>query len=208
MPVCPYFDKVTVSSTIAAYKRMNYPLFENGNYNLNIFGIRNNQDPHANTFNDLLGVLYKVNGEWKIFKGDATTDAGIYYRKNLLNPNGTGILAPGYHKGGWAFGKHQGKYEALVQHKALPIYRDNNRDDKLDITGTPRVEMAGINIHRATAIKGNKSILVDKWSAACMVWASESDFSNFMDLVKTSMKTYGPVFSMALFNSKEFFDES
>ena len=87
-------------------------------------------------------------------------------------------------------------------------HSDNNRNDKLEIVGTPRVEMAGVNIHRATAIKGGKSVLVDKWSAACMVWASESDFANFMNLIKTSMKTYGPIFSMALFNSKEFFNES
>lgn len=204
MSSCLFLNMVTVSNTIAAYKRMNYPLFEKGNFNLNIFAIRANEQS-ANTFNDLIGILYKENDTWVLKRYAATTDPGLYYRENPINIEGTAILQDGYHKSAFRIGKHQGKYEALVQNRTLPLWRDNNKDDILDRMGETHNDLAGINIHRATAIKNGVSKQVDKWSAGCQVIASNSDFNEFMFIVNQSAKIYGKTFSYALFTEQQFF---
>lgn len=194
--------EVTIEKLLKTYKKMNYTLFVNGDYNLNIFGIRTNEY-ESNKFNDIIGVLYKKNGEWILNTYKATVDPGLYYRKNPLNYKGTAILKEGFHKSAFKIGYHQGKYKALVQNKPLPLYRDNNKDDKLDHMKIYE-ETAGINIHRATNTKNMTSILVDKWSAGCQVIASYNDFDDFMKLIDLSSKKYGKTFSYTLFNEKDF----
>lgn len=200
-----FFDKLTVDVLKAAYERMNYPLFEKGDYNLNLFGIRNEDDPNSNKFNDILGVLYKKNDTWILKKYDGTTDPGLKARLHPINQNGTAILATGYHKAAFKLGYHKGQYRALVQNTPLPLYRDNNEDGRLDFTSEPKLEMAGINFHRATANAGGVSTWIDMFSAGCQVVAGNSDFNELMQICETSSKTYGPVFSYALFKQSEVF---
>lgn len=201
-----FFNKVTVDAVIAAYKKMGYPLCEKGEYNLNIFGIRNEDDRDSNNFNDVIGVLYKKAGNWVLKVYDATTDPGYAHRLNPINSKGCAILVPGYYKGCWKIGMHQGKYQALKQYKPVKVYRDNNKDKKLDMDSKNIEEgIFGLNIHRATGNAGAISVQVDKWSASCLVIAANNDFREFMSLVNTSAKTYGDVFSCALFRQSEFF---
>ncbi len=199
---CAFADRVTIDKVIAAYQRMNYQLFTTGEYNLNLFGIRANENI-SNTFNDLVCVMYKKNGSWILRKFDATTDPGLYYRKSPLNKNGTAILVPGRYPGGFKIGMHHGSYQALVQNKPLKLYRDNNKDATLDRTGKIYEEMAGINIHRASSTTTSK--YVDKWSAGCQVLAGCQDFKDFMDIINKSSKTYGSVFTYILFTEDQFF---
>ena len=63
--------------------------------------------------------------------------------------------------------------------------------------------MFGINIHRATANKGGKSINVDNCSAGCTAIASKDDFDKFMKLVDEASKRYGDVFSYTLFKEDQ-----
>lgn len=198
-----WFNSVTVDKVIAAYRKLDYPLCVNGDYNLNIFGIRNEDDKDSNTFNDVIGLLYKVNGEWVLKKFDATTDPGTKARLNPINSKGCAILVPGYYKSAFRIGKHKGQYEALVQNTALPLYRDNNKDSKLDFVNAQDPEVAGINLHRATANAGGKSTYVDMWSCGCQVVAANADFTELMKLVKQSSSIYGSTFSYALFTSSQ-----
>ena len=200
-----FFNKLTVDVLKAAYERMNYPLFVKGDYNLNLFGIRNEDDPNSNRFNDILGVLYKKNGIWILKKYDGTTDPGLEGRIKPINSKGTAILAAGYHKAAFKLGYHKGQYRALVQNSPLPLYRDNNKDGVLDFTSKPVPEMAGINFHRATGVAGKTSVLVQTWSCGCQVAAGNSDFNELMKICETSSKIYGPVFSYALFKQSEVF---
>jgi hypothetical protein len=201
-----FFNKVTVDAVIAAYKKMGYPLCEKGEYNLNIFGIRNEDDRDSNNFNDVIGVLYKKAGNWVLKVYDATTDPGLSGRLNPMNVNGVAVLVPGYYKGCWKVGLHQGKYQALKQYKPVKVYRDNNKDTKLNLDPKTIEEgMFGINIHRATAVEGLTSKIVNGFSHGCQVVAANNDFREFMTLVNTSAKTYGDVFSYALFKQSEFF---
>lgn len=199
-----FIDKVTVDSVIEAYKRLNYPLFTNGDYNVNIFGIRDDESV-ADTFNDLVCLLYRVNGEWVLKRYPATTDPGVHYRTHLLNPNGTAILQNGYYRSAYQLGLHRGKYTALVQRKPLNLWRDKNKDNILDRDGPTFFEVAGINIHHAA--NTGTTTRVGAHSAGCQVLSNIDDWNEFINIIITSSKKYGKTFSYALFTESEFFNK-
>lgn len=189
-----------------AVKSKGYVWFETGDYNLNIVGIRNSniQNKVTNKFDDLVTLTYKVNGITKYHEFDATTDPGRYWEKNLLNPNGVAILVPNQYRGSHTIGLHQGKYEALRQHKPVKVYRDRNKDGKFDMLEESIQEgIFGINIHRANSAEWSKSTQIDKWSAGCQVIAANQDFKKFMDLVNKSANLYGKTFTYTLIESKD-----
>lgn len=185
----------TLKSITDALKRLNYPFFK-GDYNLNLIGIRS-ADTHANTFNDLLLVIYQVDQKTHVHAFPLTTDPGIYYRENPLNVDGTAILVPGHYRSCWQIGAHQGKYRALVQRGLMSVYRDNNGDKHLDKhEDSIQTGHFGINLHRANESK--YSLQVDRWSAGCQVLADPVDFDLVMALVAKSAAKYGPRFSYTL----------
>ena len=200
MSTCAFASKVTPDVLLAAYSKRGWKPFTDGDYNLNIIGIRA-ADDKSNTFNDLICLLYKVDGKWVLKKYDATTDPGLYYREHPLNVKGTAILKDGYYRNSFGIGLHHGKYRCLVQIKPLTLWRDNNKNSTLDFGGRTTEEMAEIHIHRATASGVSK--YVDKWSAGCQVIASSSDYAEFMSIIDTSTKYFKPVFSYALFTEND-----
>lgn len=186
------------------FKRKGYIINE-GILELNIFGIRNS-DVNANTFDDLIGVLYKgINGEWNIVQYPATTDPGEYYRLNPMNSDGTAILIPKQFRKVYKFGKHTG-YPALEQIAPMEYVRDANRNKVLDflyknIGFKVFKELAKTNIHKA----GKNSKLVDKWSAGCQVLANEDDFEELLTVVKDSLANGKPnEFDYTLFQIEDF----
>ena len=194
-----YCDEFSLERILRAYVSHGYKIFDK-EHDLNIFGIRS-PDMTSNTFNDVVGVFYKSEGEWKIFKTAGTTDAGLYYRENPMNVSGTAIIAPGQHVGVWRLGKHQGKYDALVQYKPILLYRDADRTNALEYKGEPKAEMAGINFHRANANTTSKQ--VDKWSAGCVVVADPSAFQFILDLARKQAQTTDDSFTFTLFEANE-----
>jgi len=181
-----------------------YKWFENGDYNINIVGIRNSETENqvTNKFDDCVTVSYKVNGEWNFHCFKATTDPGTHWTKNLLNKDGVAILVPGQYRGSHTIGLHKGKYEALKQKKPLKVYRDKNKDGVYDLLEENIHEgIYGINIHRATAHGESKQI--DKWSAGCQVLAKTSDFNKLMELARKSSALYGNSFTYTLIESKD-----
>jgi len=185
------------------FNTKNYSYFTKGNYNLNIIGIRsNNNNKVTNKFDDVLVVIYRDNNDIitrKCF--DITTEPGKFYMNNPINTKGTGILVPGQYKGCWEIGLHQGKYKALVQRKNVKVYRDNNKNDIYDINPETIDEgVFGVNIHKA----GNNSVQVDKWSAACQVFANNRDFNNFIKLCTAQIDNKnGKTFTYTLLDEKE-----
>lgn len=178
-----------------------YAYFTKGDYNLNLIGVRSKDDANGikNTFNDAFIIEYKVNGQWysKIFP--CTTDPGIYYLKEkLLSSKGCAILKPNQYRSTYKLGLHQGKYKALVQSKNVTVYRDKNKDDKLDYVNEES-GMFGINIHKA----GEESKQVDKWSAGCQVLAIKKNFDELIDLCEKSSAIYGNNFTYTLIEEKD-----
>ncbi len=186
------------------YDKKGYAFFTSGDYNLNIFGIRAYPGT-VNKFDDIVGVAYKVNGEWQLKCFHATTDPGLYWLNNLMNVNSTAILKEGQYRGGWKIGMHKGQYKALIQNKPITVYRDRNKDNKHDFDErNTETGMFGVNIHRATPNSGQTSTNVDKWSAGCQVIAAKDDFDTLMKLVDKASAKYGSVFTYTLFNQRDF----
>ena len=67
--------KVMVEQYKKVFSEKGYAFFENGDYNLNIVGVRNDSGD-ASKFDDFLNVLYKINGEWVCDVYPATTEPG------------------------------------------------------------------------------------------------------------------------------------
>lgn len=191
---------MTVDTMIKAYGRMGYKLFDKGDFNLNIFGIRSTK--HINKFDDTIGVLYKENGKWVLETYEGTTDPGITSLQNPVNCAGCAILVPGQYRSAFKVGYHKNKYKALVQNTKLALYRDNDRDNKLDCTNISW-EMAGINLHHANTSEVNPSVQVDKWSAGCTVIRKISDWNQFIELVEIASEMYGDKFTYTLFTEEE-----
>lgn len=131
-------------------KKLGHRVFEKGNFNLNLFGIRG-RERQPNKFDDLIGCVYRDRGQWRIIVWEATTDPGVFYLENPLNVEGTAVLAPGQYLSAYTVGKHRGQYTALVQNAPVTVYRDNNLDSDLTIDPATLVSgFFGINIHRSS----------------------------------------------------------
>ena len=185
------------------FEEKGYAYFTKGNYNLNIIGIRSNNNRRVtNKFDDVLVVIYRDNNDIIVRKCfDITTEPGSYYMKNPITTKGTGILVPNQYRGCWKIGLHQGKYKALCQCKPVELYRDNNKDDIFDIEPeTIECGIFGVNIHKA----GNNSTQIDKWSAACQVFANSTDFATFMKLCTNQIDNgMGKTFTYTLLNEED-----
>ena len=186
--------KITKDALLKAMKARKHPVFDKGNFNLNLIGVRAS-DTQANRFNDALCVLFKQAGEWCLMVFDATTDPGTYYRKKPLNVSGTAQVKPGHYPGVWQLGRHQGKYRALVQCNPITVYRDNDKDAELEQTNE-ETGLFGINLHRANP--KTESQIVDRWSAGCQVIANPADFDVLMSLCIRAGHEYGNRFSYTL----------
>ena len=195
---------ITIAILLAAMERSQHRIFK-GELNLNIIGVRH-QNTRANTFNDVLCVLFEKNGTWQLEQYKCTTDPGVYYRKNPCNVDGTAIVVPMQHRSLWTFGYHQSKYPALVQNKPITVFRDANKDETIntDVTAENVIKQKGyfgINCHRASA--KHESTQVDKWSAGCQVVAKPNDFESFMALCQQSSKKWGDTFTYTLLEQQQ-----
>jgi len=171
--------------------------------NINIIGVRRDNQG-SNTFDDFLLVMYREEELMVTNRYQITTDPGKYWLKNPVNPKGTAILVPGQYRSTWKLGKHQGKYEALVQRKPVKVYRDNNKDEIIDynnIALTLDQGYFGINLHRSNPY--DESYVINKWSAGCQVFKKVEDYNSFMELCKESAKIYGNSFTYTLITEKE-----
>ena len=167
---------------------LDYAVFEDGDWNLNIIGVRRSNG-EANKYDDTIVVCYKKNGLWQEERFAITTDPGLYWLHHPMNVKGTAVLCPGQHSSSWAIGKHRGKYEALVQSKPVKVFRDSNKDDIIDMDpNTVREGLYGINIHRSG--RGRQE-MVNKYSAGCQVFSDFHDFNAFMFLCEKQVDERG-----------------
>lgn len=182
-----------------------YPFFENGDFNVNIIGVRSDIKI-GNSFDDNLLCLYKNRDIWQLKCFEITTDAGAYWLENPMG-RGTALLKPNCYRGCYKIDKHRGKYEALCQRSGkVAVYRDNNLDKITDFN-EDSVEWGyfGINIHKSHKDgKLTDAKSVGKFSAGCQVFKSEWEFKIFMNLVKISSHTYGNKFTYTLLTKNDF----
>lgn len=184
------------------YHEKGYPFFQKP-FDLNVFGIRAD-NLIAGMFDDTIGVVWRDDhGELWVFQCPGTTDPGAYYLGSPMNPNGTAILVPGYYRRMWRPGMHRDKYMALKQYNKCRVYRDNNRDNRLDMNvQTVEEGVFGINLHRAKNV--GKTLRVGAYSAGCQVVQNAHDLEYILSLVKVQKKWIGTDWvSYALFEERD-----
>lgn len=185
-----------------AVKAAGFSWFEKGFFNINLVGVRCAED--SNTFNDKLFCVFNTVAGACAFSFMCTTDPGTHWRLNPMNVAGTAVLPRGQHAGLFKLGKHQGKYDALVQRRAVGVLRDDNADDVIDFDGELDVGWHGINLHRASAV--SPSSIVGRWSAGCQVVASPVDFDLLMAVLKKAATIWGDAFTYTLLDEQDVLD--
>lgn len=198
------YYKVKQRNLLDILQNKGYKVFTKGDYNLNIIGVRkNNNNLVTNRYDDILVVIYQNSEGWHKLCFNISTEPGNYYMtKTLGNAKGTAILIPGQYRGCWKIGYHNGKYKALVQCKPVKVYRDGNKDEIYDMQPQTIDEgLFGINIHKSN--QGFTRETVDMYSAGCQVFNNPNDFYRFMDLCEKQNKRYGNSFTYTLIDEKE-----
>ena len=182
-------------------KQLGFKVFTNGDYDLNIYGIRSSSRVPG-SWDDRVGIVYKDNGQWRDQSWQATTDPGLRYLKSPINVDGTAILlANEQYRGVYKIDLHQGKYQALCQRNGdVKVYRDGNRDSHLDLeTSTIESGSFGINIHRAHPSR--KIARIQGYSAGCQVIQDPVDFESFMSICRKQVELRGwETFTYTLLN--------
>ena len=196
----------TLKQIESTLKEKGYKWFENGDYNLNIVGVRNSETKGkvTNKFDDCITLSYKVDGEWQFHCYECTTDPGTHWVEHPMLEIGVAILKPGQYRSSHKLRLHGGKYLALGQQKNVTVYRDSNRDDNYDLDeNNTTTGLFGINIHRATKYAGRESTNVGKWSAGCQVIAANDDWHAFLDVCQTAREKWSNNFTYTLIESKD-----
>jgi len=182
-----------------AFRRKGYVFHDDGRqYHLNIVGVRG-PSADINHFDDRIILLYRdESGTLQAVEYEITTDPGEYYTKHkLLNKAGAAILVPGQYRDTYKIGKHRNKYLALCQLGGpVRVWRDANRDDRLDRTGKIYEGWYGINIHRAG--QSGTTAKVGRYSAGCQVFKDANNFATFMSLAGKSRQLRGNRFTYTL----------
>jgi len=190
----------------AAVESKGYRWFENGDYNVNIVGVRNSDTNGrvTNKFDDKITITYKLDGEWKFHIYNCTTDPGDDWVDNPMMEKGVAILKPGQYPKSHKIRLHGGKYTALGQQNNVKVYRDANKDGVYDYDESTVDEgLFGINIHRATSLSGKTSTYIDKWSAGCQVIANNDDWHEFLGICEKARDTWNNNFTYTLIESND-----
>ncbi|MEI7669865.1 MAG: hypothetical protein WCJ33_07265 [Pseudomonadota bacterium] len=191
------YTKEQIEKTL---KTKGYAWFENGDYDVNIVGVRNSATGNkvTNAFDDFLTISYKEGGQWKFHIWPATTEPGTKGVKEYHNADGVARLVEGQYRGSHTIRLHQGKYEALGQAKNVKVYRDANKDMVFDETKITE-GLYGINIHKA----GADSTYVENWSEGCQVFKKSADFETFMSICRKARDIHGNSFTYTLIESND-----
>ena len=195
-------NKLSVSYLRDLFEEMGYAFFTEGNYNVNIIGVRN-PNLVANSFDDTMLCAYKIAGKWVLKEWKITTDAGRYWLLHPMNTDGCALLVPNQYRSVYKIDKHLGKYYALCQRNGkVEVYRDDNKDQILDFDDvTKQWGYFGINIHRSNP--RTESAVVEKWSAGCQVFKGVDDFNEFMAICDNARNIWGNSFTYTLIKEED-----
>ena len=168
-------------------------------YNVNIIGVRSDEDIF-NKFDDALVVIYRDRKRnWEVRSYSITTDPGKIWQEKPMNSKGCAILVPDQYRGVYKIDGHGVTgYPAMCQRLGnVKVFRDPDRDHEHDRdAGTIDEGIFGINIHRSR--KYGEADLVNSYSAGCQVFKNTTDFNDFMKLANKSADKFGNAFTYTL----------
>ncbi|MGI8500426.1 MAG: hypothetical protein ACR2LR_04720 [Hassallia sp.] len=135
-----------------------------------------------NQWNDLR-LVYKVVDDKPLLldKWVATTEPGLKYTINPLNPGGAFRIAFGQYQA-WSIGWHK-DHEALVQVGEIKGHRDRNKDGFRTGDAVVTGSDFGVNQHW-----GYDMPEIDGASAGCLVGKSKFGHRQFMQIVKSDVR--------------------
>ena len=173
--------KFTKEQIVQAMQEKGHEVFT-GENELNIVGVRNlNLDPYQ--FNETLALFFTKNGKDHFILYPITTLPNSYFWKNPANPKGTAILVEGQYRGWKTYIRDSGKYHALMQPKDVSVYRDNNKDGKIDLDpSTIETGYLEMELHRF-----GEYVSPGKRAAGCQVFRNAEDYAGFMEAVRESI---------------------
>lgn len=197
-------DQSLVERVKRCFRNKDYRFLDaNEPYELNIIGVRA-ASSEIDSFDDEVLVIFRDESlQMQSYRFPFTTDPGARYtQRKLLNPDGAAILQPGQYRDCYLIGKHRGKYDALVQRGGkVRVWRDGNRDERLDFGGRTYEGWFGINIHRARADGTTQRI--GPHSAGCQVFQRASDFDFVMTIARRASTRHGNRFSYTLIEADD-----
>lgn len=170
-------------------KENGFVVFDDGDYDLNIIGLRNLTNPQPNEFDDRLIVAYLKDGEWWTEEATITTDAGRYWLQKPDYKPCAIYYHPQQARGAYKIGLHRGK-TGLRQIQPVQFWRDGNKDEHANYSGHVYKDLIGLNIHRSSERSGGARY-VDKWSAGCQVFKYIDQFERFIELCKLQELSLG-----------------
>lgn len=179
-----------------------YGQIDKAQYHLNLLGIRHADK--VDMFDDELYYFWTdgTKIQYTALTEGFTTDPGKYYLKNPMNTKGCAIVKEGWYPRVWVKGKHNNKYNALIQRgNTFTVYRDKNKDDKFDFSGPLDTGYFGINLHRASQYYTVAT--VNNYSAGCQVIADPNKFNTLMTCVDKAGVYGQSFFSYLLLDSKK-----
>lgn len=159
---------------------------------VNLFGLRDPSRQKDDVFNDRFGIW--IPNRNLIMLTTATTDPGI--KATNENEGGAAHLDAGYHPMIWVVDTHAADIPSFA-HKAfcsrqskgcLPtrIWRDRDRDTVLTDKDVFQTGYFGINGHRASALRDEKTIGL--YSYGCQVAQHKDDFE---EILKAAIEAAG-----------------
>jgi len=158
-----------------------------------ILGVRSNEDVY-NSYDD---KFYEFEGEKFIRVLTGTTNAGSgVLRGGFLKYNKRGVAvlkADEWYYNVWSYGLHRGKMPALIQKgRRVKVYRDGNKNKKVEQIGAPELGWYGINYHTNTYDFSLANLKVVKWaigywSAGCQVI---NDRRKYMEQIEYYKKSF------------------
>lgn len=162
-----------------------------GEIDVNVIGQRG-PSRRAGELDDLISVVWFEGGSWREVAWPCSTDPGRHFLARPMNPRGTAILAPGQYRGAYTIGLHKQdpRRPALVQTGPVSVFRDQNRDEILDIEGPVYPGLHGINIHDDAGVGAEAS-------AGCTV-LKRAHLDELLAIVRRSTARYGPRVSYTL----------
>jgi hypothetical protein len=178
-------------------------------YSVTLGGVRSD-DAVSNKFNDILFSSYwDDKGKLNSVIVEGTTDTGITARLDPNNKDGVAIIQHDVqHRGVYQyqnpkvnaeFRGHKGQ-EAFRQIKKMKMWRDNNKDSKIDFGLTEEFSLSFTNGHNM----GNLGVQVNNWSEGC--WGATVSNMNklYAHAIIQDKNGKGSIFSYALLHQKDF----
>jgi hypothetical protein len=195
-------ERPTIEEIHEVMRESGMKIFETP-FDVTMGGIRT-KDNASNKFNDwIFASFYTDRGGMMSVVIEGTTDAGLYYRENPMNVDGTAIIQHGVqHRGAYTYmlkGGHRGQ-EAFRQTGKMKYWRDANRDQYLDFDGEEKEAIYATNGHDMGKVGEN----IGKWSAGC--WGAEEENMDLLYIIANIQIKHGlgDKFSFALLHENQF----